>query len=158
MASKPIVYIETTIPSYYFETRTSSTARAWRAATRKWWRESSDQFRLVTSNVTFLELTLAPDSKRLSGFRLMSEIEVVPESEEVIALRADYIENLAMPNEAIGDADHLAYASVYHADFLLTWNCKHLANANKFRHMSVINARYGLGLPTIVTPLQLDAK
>ena len=45
-----------------------------------------------------------------------------------------YIENFVMPKTLIGDAVHLAYASYYNIDYLVTWNCNHLANANKRKH------------------------
>ncbi len=48
-----------------------------------------------------------------------------------------------------------AIASYHKCDFLLTWNCKHLANANKFQHIKRINTRLGLFVPTLVTPLEL---
>ena len=60
-----------------------------------------------------------------------------------------------MPTDPTGDALHLALASFYRIDFLLTWNCKHLANANKFGHIRRINTRLGLYVPNIVTPLEL---
>ncbi len=60
-----------------------------------------------------------------------------------------------MPLKLEGDAFHLAYASVYKIDFLLTWNCNHLANANKKQHIRVINTKLGLSTPEIITPLEL---
>jgi len=60
-----------------------------------------------------------------------------------------------MPRVLKGDALHLAYASFYKMDFLLTWNCNHLANANKKQHISIINTRLKLFTPEIVTPSQL---
>jgi hypothetical protein len=60
-----------------------------------------------------------------------------------------------MPKEAEGDAYHLAMASLHKMDFLLTWNCQHLANANKVRHLTVLNTRLGLPMPVITTPLTL---
>jgi len=60
-----------------------------------------------------------------------------------------------MPQVLKGDALHLAYASFYKIDFLLTWNCNHLANANKKQHIRRINAKLNLSTPEIVTPLQL---
>jgi len=60
-----------------------------------------------------------------------------------------------MPNDPTGDALHLAIASYHQCDFLLTWNCKHLANANKFQHIKQINTRLGLSAPTLITPLEL---
>lgn len=66
-----------------------------------------------------------------------------------------YIQNYAMPKDHQGDALHLAYASYYKIDFLLTWNCNHLANANKKQHIRILNTRLNLHLPEIITPLQL---
>ncbi len=60
-----------------------------------------------------------------------------------------------MPQDQKGDAIHLAYAPFYKIDFLLTWNCNHLANANKKRHIKIINARLDLFTPEIITPLEL---
>ena len=54
-----------------------------------------------------------------------------------------------------GDALHLAIASYHRCDFLVTWNCKHLANANKFGHIRRINGILGLSVPSLVTPLEL---
>ena len=55
----------------------------------------------------------------------------------------------------LGDAFHLALATWYRIQYLVTWNCKHLANANKFEHIQVLNARRRLLSPLLVTPEQL---
>ncbi len=60
-----------------------------------------------------------------------------------------------MPKDPGGDALHLAVASFHKCDFLVTWNCKHLANANKFGHIRQVNDILGIGNPTLVTPLEL---
>jgi hypothetical protein len=66
-----------------------------------------------------------------------------------------YQEHLLMPMGTTGDALHLATASFHEIDYLLTWNCKHLANTNKIRHIRVINMRLGLWTPTLLTPEML---
>jgi hypothetical protein len=53
------------------------------------------------------------------------------------------------------DSTHLAYASCYNIDYLLTWNCNHLANVNEKKHIRIINGRLGLQTPEIITPLEL---
>ncbi len=63
-----------------------------------------------------------------------------------------------MQRSLVGDALHLAYASYFDIQYLLTCNCNHLANANKRKHIRVINARLGLSTPEIVTPLELFTK
>jgi hypothetical protein len=88
----------------------------------------------------------------LEFIRPISVLEHTLDLEHIVAF---YIENFVMPKSLIGDAVHLAYASYYNIDFLLTWNCNHLANANKKKHIMVINARLGLSTPEIVTPLNL---
>ncbi len=53
------------------------------------------------------------------------------------------------------DALHIAIAISHGMDYLLTWNCKHIANANKFEHIRIVNAKLGLFTPALVTPLEL---
>ena len=66
-----------------------------------------------------------------------------------------YLRNKIMPMDHGGDAHHLALASYHRCDVLLTWNCKHLANANKTGHIQLINNTLNLHTPQIVTPLEL---
>ena len=54
-----------------------------------------------------------------------------------------------------GDALHLAIASYHKCNFLVTWNCAHLANANKFGHIRRVNTMLGLFVSALVTPLEL---
>lgn len=76
--------------------------------------------------------------------------------DEAIADIVDaYVKHQVMPADPAGDALHLALASFHKCDFLLTWNCRHLANANKFAHIRRINAILGLFVPAMVTPLEL---
>ena len=67
---------------------------------------------------------------------------------------AIYLEQRVMPADDAGDAAHLAVASYHGVDYLLTWNCRHLANANRFSHIREINRRLGLMTPELVTPEQ----
>jgi hypothetical protein len=60
-----------------------------------------------------------------------------------------------MPADPAGDALHLAPASYHKCDFLVTSNCRHLANANQFAHLRPLNTLLGLFVPALVTPLEL---
>lgn len=60
-----------------------------------------------------------------------------------------------MPRGHMADSFHLAFACVYGLDYLLTWNCRHLANPSKVAHIMPINRRLGLLTPTILTPQML---
>jgi len=149
------VYIETTVPSYYHETRRTPSVIAWREATRLWWDRHRAGYALVTSKYVLAELDLAPAGKRARMLSLMKQVDVVNEPPGLDDVVGYYIEHRLMPADAQGDAAHLALASMHAVDFLLTWNCRHLANANKVQHLTVLNARLGLHVPVVTTPLTL---
>ncbi len=73
----------------------------------------------------------------------------------VAEVAAAYVARKVMPGDLSGDAMHLALASCHRCEFLVTWNCRHLANANKFAHIRRVNVLLGLPVPTLATPLQL---
>lgn len=151
----PSVYVETSIPSYYFETRATAKARLWRDTTRQWWDDHRTAYAVSTSNFVLAELRKAPGSKGASALKLLRGIPLLPELAGLNEVIAFYIEHRLMPADAMGDAAHLAMASMHRVDFLLTWNINHLANANKIQHLTVLNARLGLAVPIITTPLTL---
>lgn len=66
-----------------------------------------------------------------------------------------YIENKVMPADVTGDALHLALATLHECDILVSWNCRHIANVNKFDHVRKINGRLGYETPQLITPLEL---
>jgi len=83
------------------------------------------------------------------------EIAKVSIVNEVKSIAETYVKHAVMPRDPAGDALHLAIASYHKCDFLLTWNCHHLANANKFIPIRRINESLGIFCPQIVTPLEL---
>jgi hypothetical protein len=151
----PAVYIETTIPSYYFETRTTPQAITWRHATRTWWDRFRGSYTLVTSSLVIEELALAPPEKAGPGRQLLAGCSMLEPDAGVGRAAEAYLRHKLVPRNALADAVHLALASVHGVDFLLTWNCRHLANANKVRHLTIINRRLGISTPILTTPLTL---
>ena len=83
------------------------------------------------------------------------ELPAIPVDDEIREIVDVYIRHHLMPTDPLGDALHLALASFHKTDYLLTWNCEHLANANKFGHIRRVNALLDLPVPVIVTPLEL---
>ncbi len=148
----PKVFIETTIPSFYYDTRKGAEVMHCRESTRFWWGIHSERYELFTSRFVLLELSRAPEAKRKNALTLMAGVNVLPEPADLEDVVAFYIDNKLMPADEGGDAVHLAFASLYKMDFLLTWNCEHLANANKARHIMVLNNRLGLFVPIVTTP------
>ncbi|MGB7746745.1 MAG: type II toxin-antitoxin system VapC family toxin [Verrucomicrobiia bacterium] len=150
-----LIYVETSVPSFYFDTRTAHNMQAMRQWTRKWWALPKFDRELVVGAPVLVELDEAPASKRDKALELIEELRVLPYVNEIAEIVEAYFAHKLMPLEAQGDADHLAFASFYNCDVLVTWNCKHLANANKFGHIYRVNGLLGLRTPALVTPQQL---
>lgn len=150
-----LVYVETSVPSFYFDTRTGHDMRAMRAWTRRWWALSKADRELVIGAPVLVELEEAPETKRKNALELIEDLRILSYTDEITEIVEAYFAHKLMPFESQGDADHLALASFYNCDLLVTWNCKHLANANKFGHIHRVNGLLGLRTPALVTPQQL---
>ena len=153
----PSVYLDATIPSFYYEERPGTILRAWREITLAFWEHARDHYELYVSDETLRELQEAgyPDDKRQKCLALVEHLPRLGIVTEVIDLADFYVREGVMPSNDLGDAFHLAFATWYRLQYLVTWNCKHLANANKFEHIQLLNSRRRLLSPTIVTPEQL---
>ena len=149
------VYIETSIPSFYHETRPEPEMLARRHWTRQWWTQSSGRYRLFTSEGVIAELQEGAYDTQAAALALLDNLPRLEIGNEIADIIDVYVANHLMPKERLGDALHLALASFHKCDFLLTWNCKHIANANKFEHIRIINTRLGLFVPTLATPMEL---
>ena len=123
--------------------------------TRAWWYREAQYYELVTSPAVLAELEDGefPDQERVSA--LLLDVPVIPIEDAVLEIVEAYVAHKVMPRDPMGDAMHLALASYHQCDFLLTWNCNHLANANKFGHIRRVNTMLGLTVPALVTPLEL---
>jgi len=155
---KPLVYIETTIPSFYYETRQEPEMVARRNWTREWWGRYRHAYAPATSEAVLAELAEGDYVSRRDAMLLASTIPVLEAPDAVADIVAVYIENHLMPQDRVGDALHLALASYRKCDFLLTWNCRHIANANTYEHIRIVNTRLGLFVPALVTPMELCAE
>lgn len=151
---KPTVYIETTIPSYYCDWREELRQDILR--TREWWDEERQDYELYISPAVIEELSAGSYPSRDACLDLVRGLPVFEISREVLEVAQVYRADGFMPRHPVADAIHLAVASWYRVDYLLTWNCRHIANANKARHLEAINLRLHIGLPRLVTPHQLQ--
>lgn len=155
---KPIVYIETSIPSFYYETRAEPDMVARRLWTRHWWEKARPAYSLVTSVAVVEELSRGDYSTKEAALQLITGVTTLLVEPPVLEIVEVYIEHHVMPRDPLGDALHLALASYHKCDFLLTWNCQHLANARKFGHIQRINTLLHLPIPALVTPLELGGE
>jgi predicted nucleic acid-binding protein len=151
----PRAYVETTIPSFYHEVRTAPDVVARREWTRRWWATAHERYELVTSPAVLDELSGGDPSRVAERLAVVGQLPLLAVDPSVAEIVETYIRHKVMPADPGGDALHLALASYHKCDFLVTWNCLHLANANKFGHIRRVNAMLGLFVPALVTPLEL---
>lgn len=154
---KQSVYLDATIPSFYYEERPGTIIQAWREITVQFWDSARPRYDLFVSDETLRELQDAgyPAEKRQQCLALVAPLPRLAVTAEVSALAAFYVREGVMPSNDLGDAFHLAFATWYRIQYLLTWNCKHLANANKFERIQAVNSQRRLVSPLLVTPAQL---
>ena len=152
---KRSVYIETTIPSSYYDERLEPEMVARQHWTRHWWDELRGNYSLCTSAAVLDELKKKWHPNQEKKIALLDNIPLLEITKEVIEIAEVYITNYVMPSDPVGDALHLAVAVYHKVDILLTWNCNNLANENKMQHIRRTNALMGLFTLSIVTPLNL---
>ncbi len=150
-----IVYLETTFFSFYYDERTAPAIVAMRDWTRQFWDERRSEYDLVTSEAVLGELRVGGAYHKGAALKMALTIPLLPAGIEIDGIVQAYVQHKVMPQDPAGDALHLALASFHACDYLVTWNCRHLANANKFGHIREINRQLGLKSPELVTPQEL---
>ena len=123
--------------------------------TREWWDNHRADYDLLTSEAVIDELEKGAFPQKDDALALIEAVPLLDIEEAIGDIVAAYIHHHVMPSDPAGDALHLALASYYRCDFLVTWNCRHLANAHKFAHIRRVNGILGLFVPSLVTPLEL---
>ncbi len=150
------VYLETTFVSYLVALPARDLViAAHQQVTRDWWQRRRTQFRLVISQVVLDEISAGDESEVRKRLELIKPLAVLASSADAEALTAAIVEAGVLPEKAVRDAAHIAIATVHGVQYLLTWNCRHLANAQISRRVSRIGSEHGFVMPTICTPEQL---
>jgi hypothetical protein len=149
------VYLETSIFSFYYDERPEPEIVARRHWTRSFWEICKLNYAMFTGAGALSELKRGNKSHKGAALKLAQSLPAYESSDEIKAIVGVYVRQLVMPRDPLGDALHLALASFHKCDFLVTWNCAHLANANKFGHIRTVNGQLGLQTPALVTPLEL---
>ena len=151
-----IVYIETTVVSLLVANPSRDVATAGQQqTTRSWWGLRRGNFQCVTSDETLAEAARGDSDQARQRLAALAGFPILPVTTEVEHLAADFLSTGCLPPAARSDAVHLAAATRAEVDFLLTWNCRHLANAQILRRLEREADRRGWKLPTVCTPLEL---
>ena len=153
---KKRIYIETTIVSYLTARPSRDLIQAARQEiTREWWDERRAMFDLYISQVVLNEAGEGDVNAARRRLEFVSEIPLLDITDDVIALADALIAEGPLPPKAGDDAFHLALAAVHGMDFLVTWNCKHLANAQLQAAICTLLIGKGYLPPVVCTPDEL---
>ncbi|CEP67949.1 PIN domain [Moorella glycerini] len=156
MGEKPTLYLETTIPSYLAARLSRDLiVAANQQATHERWIYERDKFQIYISQAVVVEAQAGDPEVASLRSRYLEGLEILPVTDEVEKLARKYITVLGIPQKSALDAVHLAYGVAYNLDYILTWNCKHLAHGEVRKKLKRYNASVGLETPEIVTPLEL---
>lgn len=153
---KSRVYLETTIASYLtaWPSRDLVTA-AHQQITREWWQKRRSDFDLFISQIVLREAGAGDPDAAAQRLQSLQDIPVLEERDEAVELAATLVGAIPLPKKAELDALHIALAVVHGMDYLLTWNCTHIANAALRHQIEAICHTRGYETPVICTPEEL---
>lgn len=147
------VYLETTFVSYLVARPSGDLlVAAHQKTTQDWWATRRDQFTCRVSQTVIDEASAGDPNeaqKRLAVLATLTALDVTP---EVGTLAQAILAGGVLPPSAARDAVHVSVAAIHVVDYLLTWNCRHLANAQIMRRIESVCKEHGHRMPIICTP------
>lgn len=153
------VYLETTIPSYLAArpSRDLVTA-AHQQITHEWWDTAGDRFDVYVSQAVLDEIRRGDPRYVAKRMEIVRDLDVLEFTDDVGFLLREYNARLVLTGSAATDLAHFAYSVAYNIDYLVTWNCRHIANGQVIKRLTKANHAIGRPTPVIVTPEELLAR
>lgn len=153
---KPKAYVETSIVSYY----TARPSRdlivaAHQEITHDWWDHQRVDCELFTSQLVHDEAGAGDPRAAAKRLQALQGIDLLDVSDEAADLAEELLVHKCLPRKAAQDALHIAVAAIHHIDYLITWNCKHIANALMRTAIENVIRQNGYQPPIICTPEEL---
>lgn len=153
---KPKVYIETTIISYLTGRQSRDIViAAHQQITGEWWRTRRHLFGLYASQLVEKEAGVGDEEKAKMRLDMLKETELLEITEPALSLAEVFIKERVIPQKAAEDALHIAVAVVNGIDYLISWNCKHIANAKMRSKIENVCLSCGYEPIVICTPEEL---
>ena len=150
------VYIETSILGYLTARSTKNLILAGNIeVTKDWWQLRRSDFNLYISQVVLDEVGKGDAEIATKRLEILRDLPLLEVTKTVEDLAAQFMARSNLPPKASDDAIHIALATVNRLDYLLTWNCKHIANAQIQKKLQQICSSFGCTLPIICTPYEL---
>ena len=153
---RPSVYVESSVIGYLASRPSRDVIVAARQAiTHDWWNNHSDRFDLHISGLVEEEIGRGDDDAARRRMGWVAGISSLRISEQAIELAGRLLANGAIPAGSEEDALHLAIASAQGADYLLTWNFRHINNAERKSAITGVVESLGFACPQICSPEEL---
>ena len=130
-------------------------AAAWQKVTIDWWDTQRDRFDLFASDIVIEEAGKGDEIAAARRLEALAGIPLLAITDEVLVFSEALIQAGAVPKKAIGDSLHIALSAVHGLDYLLTWNYRHIDNAETKPIIRSICLTNRYGYPEICTPQEL---
>jgi len=152
----PSVYLETTIVSYLAAHPSRDLIMAaHQQITHDWWLGARDRFELYISDAVLNEIRGGDPDAAARRLAIVAGLPVLQLNEDVRSLVHEYDRRLGLAGRARADLPHFAFAVAYRMDYLVTWNCRHIANGEMIRRLLDANAALRRPTPLVVTPEEI---
>jgi predicted nucleic acid-binding protein len=153
---KPTVYVETTVIGYLTSwPQQDAIVAGHQETTKEWWRTASRRFELLASQLVAQECAAGDAQAAQDRMRVVAKLTLLPTTPEAEQLAEALIAGHAVPETEPEDALHIALAAVHEIQYLVTWNCTHIANATARSAIERICRDAGYVPPVICTPEEL---
>ncbi len=150
------VYLETSYISYLVSQPSRDLlVAAHQQTTHEWWNTRHNEFECFISQVVIDEASAGNPSEASKRIEIIQNFPALEFTDEAESLAIAILTSGKFPHNANRDAAHIAIAAANDIDYLLTWNCKHLANAQIIRKISAVCNSEGFNMPVICTPEEL---
>jgi len=147
------VYLETTFISYLVALPSRDLiVAAHQRVTSDWWAYQRNKYDCYASEIVVDEASVGDENEIRKRLIVLDSLELLDLTTEVSNLTNAIIKSEVIPRKAVRDAAHIAVATVHEIDYLLTWNCKHIANAQILRKIEKVCIESGYQMPVICTP------
>ena len=150
------VYIETTFVSYLTARPSRDVVIAGhQQITHEWWDQVRADFELCTSQLVLQEAGSGDPEAAQERLVILKAMVLVDTTAAAVQLAEELVRAKALPDKAADDALHIAIAANQRIPYLLTWNCRHMANATMRPVIEAVCASKGYKVPIICTPEEL---
>lgn len=153
------VYLETSVISYYAGRPSRDIVTAARQTiTREWWEETRGHFDIYISVMVVEEVQAGDPSAAERRLTAIAGLPILETNEAAESLAQMLIDEEHIPADSVEDALHIALATVHGMDFLLTWNFRHINNAQMKTRIRNAVESVGYRCPVICSPEELEGE